>query len=65
MFRGFNMAIKKLRADGQIYEVGKDGVRNIGWDRDSGLVTVVFDIKSEWDTKIISIHGVGSINIKH
>ena len=59
------MAIKKLRANGKIYEVGKDGVRDIGWDRDMGLVTVVFDIKSEWDTKIISIHGVGTINIKH
>jgi hypothetical protein len=40
-------------------------VRDIGWDRDMGLVTVVYDIKSEWDTKIISIQGVGSIDIKH
>ncbi len=64
MFRGFNMTIKKLRANGRIYEIGKDGVRDIGWDRDMGLVTVVYDIKSEWDTKIISINGVGSIDIK-
>jgi hypothetical protein len=58
------MTIKKLRANGRIYEVGKGGVRDIGWDRDMGLVTVVYDIKSEWDTKIISIQGVGSIDIK-
>ena len=54
----------KLKDGEDVFEVGKDDVKDIRINEEHTLVEIEFEDRSEWDKKLISIHNIGSIDLK-